>query len=108
MAKAITAVTVSPAPAPADTIAPTVVITAPVNVQRITTKNISLKVNATDNVKVVKVEYYLNGKLSATATSGSFSATVNTRKLSGTIAIVAKAYDAANNSASSPVVSVSK
>jgi len=67
---------------------------------------VSVSANATDNVGVTKVEFWVNGVLKTTDTSAPYSFNLNTRKLSGTQTIVAKAFDAAGNSASSTPLSV--
>lgn len=59
---------------------------------------VAISASATDNVKVVKFELYIDGVKKATATSGSLSYNWNTKKVSiGLHTIMVKAYDAANN-----------
>jgi hypothetical protein len=58
---------------------------------------------------VTKSELYINGAIVAVSSTGSINITWSTSKLSrGTYTLQSKAYDAAGNSAVSPVVSVIK
>lgn len=67
---------------------------------------ITLSANATDNVGVTKVEFYVDGALKATSTAAPYSTTLNSTTLSnGTHSLTAKAYDAANNVGTSSAVS---
>ena len=88
----------------ADTTAPAAAITAPAasaTVSGIT----SVAVNATDNVGVTKVEFYVNGALKDSGTAGPFS--LDTRALAnGSYNLSVKAYDAAGNVGSSAAVAV--
>ncbi len=91
----------------ADTVAPTVSISSPVvgASVKLGTKQ-AINVTASDNSgKVAKVEFYIDGKLTNTDTASPFSYTWNVnRKLTvGAHTISAKAYDAANNSATSSI-----
>jgi hypothetical protein len=91
-----------------DTTPPSVKITAPTNGSKALT-NVSVYVNASDNVKVVKVELYADGTLVSAATSAPFTTKWSTKKVSaGTHSIQCKAYDGAGNSASSEPVIVYK
>ena len=95
---------------PADTVAPTVSLTEPVpnsTVAGLTT----ISAEATDNVKVTKVEFYLdpqnNPNPIGTVTSAPYTFTYDfTTTYRGTHTIVAKAYDAANNVGNSNAVTV--
>jgi hypothetical protein len=94
---------------PPDTTAPVVSITAPAaNASLATTTTITA--NATDDVAVSKVEFYVDGTLKGTdtsASSNSFSISIDTGSLSNAShSITAKAYDAANNVTTSSAVSV--
>jgi hypothetical protein len=103
---ATTTVTVSNGtPTPVDTTPPIVAIVAPTNGVTVS-GTVTVSANATDNIGVTKVEFWINNKLTATATSSPYSFNWNTRKLSGTQTIVAKAFDGAGNSASSTPYSV--
>ncbi|MDO8513276.1 MAG: Ig-like domain-containing protein [bacterium] len=90
-----------------DTTPPAVSITLPLsgaNIKMGTKVNITA--NATDNVGVAKVEFYINGSLKATDTTSPYSYTWNTRGKgisAGTYTIVAKAYDAAGNISQSQI-----
>jgi hypothetical protein len=65
--------------------------------------------SATDNVGVVRIEVFANGKLVGTATGSSANINWNTAKLSkGTHTVTALAYDAAGNVGTAPAVSVTK
>ena len=85
---------------------PTVTITSAV-----VTKNnkVNVSVTATDNVGVVKVELYLDGKLNQTDTTAPYTFSVNTAPLpSGSHTLQAKAYDAAGNVGLSNTVAFTK
>lgn len=73
-----------------------------------TSGTITLAATATDNVGVSKVEFYVDGTLKGSATSSPYSLALNSATLSnGSHALVAKAYDAANNVGTSSSVSFS-
>ncbi|WP_318556464.1 Ig-like domain-containing protein [Geobacter anodireducens] len=86
-----------------DTTAPTVSITAPAN--NATVKgSITISASASDNVKVTKVEFYLDNVLKRTDTSSPFTYSLNTTSVSdGIHTLTAKAYDAAGNIGESTV-----
>ena len=89
-------------PAP-DVVPPTVAITSPANGAVLQRKQ-RIDVNATDNVRVARVEIYVNGSLLATDTSAPYTAYWNTRRApSGANVIQAIAYDAALNSSTTQV-----
>jgi hypothetical protein len=68
--------------------------------------NITLSATASDNIGVTKVEFWVDGALKGTATTAPYSLTLDSRSLpNGTHSLVAKAFDAAGNSASSAPVS---
>lgn len=70
--------------------------------------SITLSANATDNVGVTKVEFYIDGALTATDTATPYTATVDSTTLAnGSHSLVAKAYDAAGNVGTSSTVSFS-
>ena len=85
-----------------DNTSPTVSITSPVNNSQVAKRStVSIAANASDNVGVTKVEFYVNGELTCTDTTASYSCsfdTTNRKRVPYTI--TAKAYDAANNSSS--------
>lgn len=91
-----------------DTTAPTVVITNPSAGSMVAT-NVTVSANASDNVGVVKNELYVDGVLTATATSAPFATKWNSRKAkTGAHLLQCKAYDAAGNAGWSQTVSVNK
>jgi hypothetical protein len=87
-----------------DLTAPTVNITKPLNGAKISSR-VDVQASASDNVGVARVEFYIDGKLSATDSSAPYTYRWNVnRKISnGTHTIMAKAYDVAGNSASSSI-----
>ena len=91
-----------------DTTPPSVKITAPTNGSK-ALMNLTVYVNASDNIRVVKVELYADGTLVSAATSAPFTTKWSTKKVSaGTHSLHCKAYDGAGNSANSEVVLVYK
>lgn len=93
-----------------DATAPSTAVTNPKNGASITSaKSVSVSVASSDNVGVVKTELYINGKLAASSTSGSFSYNWSTSKLArGQYTLQSKAYDAAGNSSVSALVTVTR
>ena len=90
-----------------DTTPPTVSITAPVNGATLSRGNITVNATASDNVGVIRVELYVDGKYIANDTASPYSLVWNARKASfGSHTIVMKAFDAAGNSANSAAVTV--
>jgi len=92
-------------PTPVDTTPPIVAVVSP-STGGTVSGTVTVSANATDNIGVTKVEFWINNKLTATVTTAPYSFNWNTRKLSGTQTIVAKAFDAAGNTASSTPYSV--
>lgn len=93
-------------PVAADTVAPTVSITAPSNNASIS-GTVNVTANASDNVGVAKVEFYADGSLKSTDTASPYAYSLDTTKLSNAMhQLTAKAYDAANNVGTSSSVSV--
>jgi peptidoglycan hydrolase-like protein with peptidoglycan-binding domain len=88
---------------PADSTPPTISITSP-SASSTVTGNISITMNASDNVGVTRVEFYIDGILEATSTSSSpYAFSLNTQNFSvGVHTLVAKAYDAAGNVGTTP------
>ena len=73
-----------------------------------TSGTITLSATASDDVGVTKVEFYVDGALNATDTSSPYSSTLDSTTLAnGSHALVAKAYDAANNVGTSSTVNFS-
>jgi len=91
----------------ADTTAPTVSISSPAN-NATASGTVSITANASDNVGVTKVEYYVNGALKTTDTTAPYAYSWDTSAVAaGTYALLMKAYDAAGNVGQSGTVSVS-
>jgi len=91
-----------------DTTPPTVTISSPSDGNRVTS-NVSVKVNASDNVAVTKVELYVDGMLQGASTSAPFTTKWNTTKAAkGSHTLLCKAYDSAGNVGASQLVSVNK
>ena len=89
-------------PAPADTTAPTVALTAPTAGATVSGSSVALAATAADNVGVARVEFRVDGALIASDLSAPYAATWNASSASpGSHTILATAYDAAGNSASS-------
>jgi hypothetical protein len=97
-----------PPPTVTDSTAPAAKITSPTSGSTLG-KKATIKASATDNVGVVRIEVFANGKLVGTATGSSANINWNTAKLSkGTHTVTALAYDAAGNVGTAPAVSVTK
>ncbi|MDW8290420.1 MAG: Ig-like domain-containing protein [Armatimonadota bacterium] len=89
-----------------DTTPPTITIVSPVS-GSVVNGTVTVQVNASDNRGVTKMELYVNGKRTNTATAPPFSMTWNTRNLkAATYTLQCRAYDAAGNSAWSKSVQV--
>jgi chitodextrinase len=89
-----------------DNIPPTVSVTAPIDGSTVS-GNTTITANASDNVGVTKVEWYLDGSLQSSTTSSPYSFTWNTRNASnGSHQITSKSYDAAGNMGTSTAVTV--
>ena len=99
------------AAAPAvDTTAPVTAVTNPKNGASIAgLRSVSVAVASSDNIAVTRAELYINGRLTASSTSGNFTFSWNTSRLaSGTYQLQSRAFDAAGNVASSVIVSVTR
>ena len=91
-----------------DTTAPAISITSPADGAKVS-RTVSVTVSVSDNVGVVKVELYVDGKLTGTSTSQPLTSSWNPRKaVSGGHTLQCKAYDAAANAALSQLVTVYK
>jgi hypothetical protein len=92
----------------ADTTAPTISITSPSNGSIIGgNANVSVYVNTLDNVRVVRVDLYVDGDLTAGSTSAPFTTKWNAKRVSsGAHTLQCKAYDAAGNVGTSSTVTV--
>ncbi|MCU1228455.1 MAG: Hydrolase [Acidobacteria bacterium] len=90
-----------------DTTAPTTSITAPTAGSTVSGSAVTINANASDNVGVAKVEFWVDGTLKGTDTTSPYSYSWNTTTYAnGTHTLVSKAYDAANNMGQSANVSV--
>jgi len=70
-----------------------------------TSGTLAFTATATDNVRVTRVDYYVNGLLKGSATTSPFSlAFLSNALVDGTYSLVAKAYDAAGNVGTSATV----
>lgn len=94
------------APANVDVTAPLVSITSP-GAGATLAGIVTVNVNATDNIGVTKVDLYANGVLVATDLTPAYSFSWDSTKVTnGTATLLAKAFDAAGNVASSSAVAV--
>lgn len=102
--------TLTPTPTlvPGDTTPPTTSITSPLNGSTISTKSTTtITANATDNVGVGRVEFYVNGGLKCNDTTSPYSCTsFGPATHKKTYQLQTKAYDTSNNSSLSPIVTV--
>jgi poly(hydroxyalkanoate) depolymerase family esterase len=90
-------ITVGPQSANADTTPPTTNITAPLTGATVSGP-VDVTASASDNVGVSKVEFYVDGVLVQTDTTAPYAFTWDTSSTTnGSHALMAKAYDAANN-----------
>jgi len=91
----------------ADTVAPTVAITAPVGGGATVSGLVAVDASALDNVGVTKVELRVNGSSVATDTGAPYQFSWDSTKVAnGSASLVAYAFDAAGNSAGSSAVTV--
>lgn len=82
---------------PTDSAAPTLSLTAPAAGSTVA-GTVDVTANATDNVGVTKVEFYVDSQLKATSTVAPYSFQWNTAELANkNFVLIAKAYDAAGN-----------
>ena len=92
-------------PPPPDTTPPTVSITSPTG--GAVSGVVTVSANASDNVGVTRVDFYVNGALAGTDSAAPFQYSWNTTSVAnGTATLRAIAYDAAGNSGPSSLVSV--
>lgn len=99
---------VSPTPTPTptptgDTTPPTITLTSPKNNAYVKEGKITLKANASDNVGVSRVEFFVDGSLLSFDTTTDYGVTWDTPSLANgsSHTIFAKAYDIGNNSGTS-------
>lgn len=92
---------------PTDSTKPTVSISTPTNNSTVT-DSVLISVNATDNVGIEKVEFYIDGNLMNTRSAVPWQYMWIVRDLpsNSVHTILAKAYDATNNIASSTTINV--
>lgn len=92
----------------ADVVNPTVSVSAPSSGTSVTKgSSVNITASASDNIGVSKVEFYVDGTVVGTDTTAPYSYSWNTS--SATVAshsLTARAYDAANNTATSSAVSI--
>lgn len=91
---------------PVDATAPAVNITNPADGSKVTSNSrVDVRATASDNIGVAKVEFYIDGKRVSTDTSSPYSYrwSLSRKTAAGKHTIMAKAYDAAGNSASSSI-----
>jgi hypothetical protein len=89
-----------------DTTAPTASITSP-SAKASVSGTVNVAANATDNVGIAKVEFYVNGALAAADTSAPYSFTWDTTAVAnGSCTLLVKAYDAAGNVGQSSATTV--
>src|SRR5579872_2945539 len=87
-----------------DTTPPTVAISSPLAGAIVSGTAVLVSGLATDNVGVTKTEFYVDGGLYSTGTTGTFSFSWNSAgKANGAHTLVVKAYDAAGNAGSASV-----
>jgi hypothetical protein len=91
---------------PPDTTPPTVSIASPTGGS--VSGTVTVTANASDNVGVTRVDFYVNGALAGTAGAAPYQYAWNTTSLAnGSATLRAAAFDAAGNSAQSATVTVS-
>ncbi|MBS0513407.1 MAG: peptidase S8, partial [Proteobacteria bacterium] len=96
-------VVVSNASATPDTVAPVATISNPTSGSAVS-GTVSVQASASDNVNVVAIRLYVDGKLTSSASTSSLSYSWNTRKLAaGSHTLVVEADDAAGNKGSQTV-----
>ncbi len=104
-ASATKSITVT-APSTIDTTKPSVTLTNPLNGYRYAQyTTVPAKANATDNVKVSRVSFYVNGYRKCTDYYAPY--TCNFSMLRGNVQVRARAYDAQGNYSDSPTVIIS-
>ena len=93
----------TPTPTPTDTTAPTLTITSPRDGGTVY-RTVAIEATASDNVGVVRVEFFVDGSRISTDQSSPYTASWNAKRASrGTHTITAVAYDAAGNKTSRSV-----
>mgnify|MGYP001454341463 CR=1 FL=1 len=88
-----------------DTTAPTISLTYPANNAEFTEgTTVTIKADATDNETVAKVEFYVDGDLVGTDETSPYQLSWATTGKVGSHTIMAKAYDASENTSSSETI----
>ncbi len=97
--------TPTPTQAPGDTTPPSVTITSPSNGSSVFRNfTYTVRANASDNVGVAKVEFYINNVLRSTDTTSPYTSSWRVPNVrNATYTITAKAYDASGNKSSASV-----
>lgn len=96
----------TPTPSAGDRQSPTIRIVTPLNNASVN-GNLSVQVNATDNIGVAKVTIQLNGIVRGQSTASPFAVSINTQSLpDGTYVLRAIATDAAGNEGVSPNINI--
>jgi hypothetical protein len=103
----------TPTPTPTTTSTPTpltVSITKPVNGSMVArTSKVTITANTSDTVAITKVEFYVNGTLTCTATKSPYSCVWKVPGSKGAAyTLLAKAYDVTGNTATSTVTVTAK
>ncbi len=89
-----------------DTVAPTVSLTAPGNGSTVS-DSVQVTASASDNVGISKVEFFIDNTLVGTDSASPYAYTWNSATATnGTHVLVARAHDAAGNTATSSTVTV--
>jgi subtilisin family serine protease len=84
-----------------DNTAPTVAITSPANGAQVTKNTtVNINANASDNIGVVKVEFYVNNVLKCTNTAPAYTCAWLVPNLKATFSLKATSYDAVGKTAS--------
>ena len=95
----------TPPPPPSDTTPPTVSLSSPTG--GTVSGTVTVSANATDNVGVTRVDFFVNGTLKASDSTSPYQYSWNTTTLAnGSATLRATAYDAAGNIGQSSTVTV--
>lgn len=99
--------TPTPTSIPADNTFPTTSITSPLNGSTVTRgSTVTINANASDNVKISKVEFYINSSLKCVDMVSPYSCAWSVPSKKTTYKLQTKAYDTSLNFSSSPIVTV--
>jgi hypothetical protein len=90
-----------------DGTAPVASITTPTNGAFVKVPSQNVTLSGVDNVAVTRIELYIDGRRVSSSTASSVTYSWNTRKIAaGAHKLQARAYDAAGNVGTSPIVTV--